>query len=181
MLSKQDILDAINKGELEIEPLIKDNLGPDSLDVRLGNKLLISRNINNVIDPKNPLNYWEKIEINKGFMLMPGQFVLGSTMEKLRLGKNIAAQIEGRSSIGRLGIMVHVTAGVVHAGFGIREPSSITLEIYSVNPNPVMIYSGMKIAQLAFFRLEQSVDKGYDEINGSRYVNQKEPLPPKPI
>ncbi len=181
MLSKQDILEAIKKGELSIEPFIEDNLGPDSLDVRLSNKLLVSRNINKVIDPKNPVNYWERIEISKGFMLMPGQFVLGSTIERLSLGRNIAAQIEGRSSIGRLGIMVHVTAGVIHAGFGIKEPSSVTLEIYSVNPNPVMIYPGMKIAQLAFFRLEHGVEKGYDELKGSKYTNQKEPLPPKPI
>ncbi len=180
LLSKNHILEEIKQGNIIIKPFEKKYLGVDTIDLRLSENVLISKNIGETIDPKNPTNYWVKKKIGKtGIILTPGTFLLGSTKERIGLGKGIAAFIEGRSSIGRLGIMVHVTAGLAHAGFGFKKPSTITLEIYSVNPNPVKLYANMRIAQLAFMRLSEKVKKGYDELG--RYINQQKPLPPKPV
>ncbi len=180
LLSRRDIIEYIKKGEIQIEPFDEKMIGVDTIDLRLGEDILIAENINKTIDPKNPEHYWKKEKIGEnGIELKPGSFVLASTMEKIGMGKSIAAFIEGRSSLGRLGIMVHVTAGLAHAGFGELEKSHITLEMYSVNPNPVKLYKGMGIAQLAFIKLSKPAEKAYDEIG--KYVGLKGPLPPKPI
>ena len=179
LLSREDILKEMEKGEIKIENYKEELLGMDSLDLRLDNKILEAVNINEVIDPKKPKHFWREVEISNGYILRKNQFILASTIEAIGLGKSIAAQIEGRSSIGRLGIMVHVTAGIIHAGFGIKKPSKITLEVYSLNPNPVKIFPGMRIAQLAFFKLSKPVEKAYDEIG--RYRALKGPTPPKPL
>ena len=180
LLNKEEIIEYIRKGEITVEPFEEKLVGIDSLDLRLGNEILIAKNINKTINPKNPENYWEKKEIGEeGVELKPGSFVLATTMEKIGIGKSIAAFIEGRSSLGRLGVMVHVTAGIAHAGFGELKPSHITLEMYSVNPNPVKLYKGMGIAQLVFVKLSKPSKTAYDEIG--KYVGLKGPLPPKPI
>lgn len=179
LMSDIDVLDAIEKGEVRVEPFDRSLLGPDSLDIRLGNEVLVSKTIGRTVDPNKPENFFEEQKINGSFTLEPGQFVLGTTMERISLSESVAAQIEGRSSLGRLGIMVHMTAGIIHAGFGAKEPSSLTLEIYSVNPNSVYLHAGMKIAQLSFFRLNRKASKGYDYIERSKYVYQSKPLPPK--
>lgn len=180
LLNGKEILNCIKTGEIKITPFDESLIGVDSLDIRLGNSVLIAKKINKVIDPKNPENFWEEKEIpDSGYILQPNSFVLGSTLEGIGIGKSISAQIEGRSSIGRLGIMVHITAGLIHTGWGTKEPSSITLEIYSINPNPVKLYKGMKIAQLAFFKLSSESDKAYDDIGN--YVAQKKAMPPKAI
>lgn len=180
LLNKEEILEYIERGEIKVEPFDKSLVGIDSLDLRLGEEILIAKDINKTIDPKNPENFWEKKYIGEnGIELKPGSFVLASTLEKIGIGKSIAAFIEGRSSLGRLGIMVHVTAGLAHAGFGELKPSHITLEMYSVNPNPVKLYKGMGIAQLAFIKLSKPSKTSYDEIG--KYVGLKGPLPPKPM
>ncbi len=177
LLSRQDILYLIEAGEISIEPFDKSLLGGNSLDVRLGSSILVAENIGKAIYALKPANFWKEVSIEGGFELTSGTLILGSTLEKVRLGKSVAAQIEGRSSVGRLGLMVHVTAGLIHAGFGEKQPSIITLEMYSVNPNPVKIFPGMRIAQLAFFKLSSPVEKAYDEYG--RYVGQRKPEPPK--
>ncbi len=180
LLSDEEILKEMEAGHLRIEPFNKELLGPDSLDIRLGNELLLAKNIPEVIDSRNPANFFDEVKIDDdGFVLSPGDFVLGTTLEKISLPDHIAAQIEGRSSLGRLGVMVHVTAGIVHVGFGKLKPSRLTLEIYSVNPNPVRLFPGMKIAQLSFFSLSKPVGKGYDELPSSKYAGQEKPLPAK--
>ncbi len=178
LMSDIDVLDATDKGEIQINPFDKNLLGPDSLDIRLGNEILISKIIGKIIDPNKPKNFFASRKIDP-FTLKPKQFVLGTTLERISLSDSIAAQIEGRSSLGRLGIMVHMTAGIIHAGFGAKEPSALTLEIYSVNPNSVYLHTGMKIAQLSFFRLNRKVSRGYDFIPTSKYVNQNKPCVPK--
>lgn len=179
LMSDMDVLEAMKKGEIKVVPFDKGFLGPDSLDIRLGNEVLISKTTGKTIDPNKPENFFESRKINGSFTLEPGQFVLGTTSERISLSESVSAQIEGRSSLGRLGIMVHMTAGIIHAGFGAKQPSALTLEIYSVNPNSVFLHAGMKIAQLSFFKLNRKASKGYDYITGSKYVHQSKPLPPK--
>lgn len=179
LMSDVEIEEAIKKKDIKIIPFERELLGPNSLDIRLGHEILVSKKRNIVIDPRNPEKFFEEVYIEDKFILEPYQFVLGTTLEKISLSTNIAAQIEGRSSLGRLGIMVHMTAGIIHAGFGAKEPSTLTLEIYSVNPNKVILYPKMKIAQISFFSLERAVSKGYDFIEKSKYVSQSKPLPPK--
>lgn len=176
LMSDTDVLEAIEKKEIRIEPFDASLLSPDSLDIRLGNELLVSKVIRKTIDSIRPEDFFESRKINDSFVLEPRQFVLGTTLEKIALSETIAAQIEGRSSLGRLGIMVHMTAGIIHAGFGSKEPSALTLEIYSVNPNRVLLHVGMKIAQLSFFKLTKKASKGYDSMPTSKYVQQKKPL-----
>ncbi|MDD5337778.1 MAG: dCTP deaminase [Candidatus ainarchaeum sp.] len=179
LMSDMDVLDAVKAGEIRVEPFERAFLGPDSLDIRLGNDMLVSKTVGKTIDPNRPENFFEARKINGSFTLEPGQFVLGTTVERISLSESVSAQIEGRSSLGRLGIMVHMTAGIIHAGFGAKEPSALTLEIYSVNPNSVFLHAGMKIAQLSFFRLNRKASKGYDFMATSKYVSQSKPLPPK--
>lgn len=182
IMSDYEILEAIKAGEIKIEPFEKANLGPDSLDIRLGREFLLSKNVGRTLDPlKKGEDYFEKVTMAQkdAFMLGHHQFILANTFEKIGLSDGIAAQIEGRSSIGRFGIVVHMTAGIIHAGFGSKKPSTLTLEVYSVNPNPVLLHPDMKIAQLSFFRLGKRASKGYDDIAGSKYVGQKGPQAPK--
>ena len=178
MLSGKQIKECIQRGEIIIEPFEERFLGPDSIDIRLGNQIMVAKNIADIIDSDSPADFWERRDIGeKGFMLNPNQFILGTIQEKIGVGKSLSCQIEGRSSVGRMGIMVHVTAGIIHAGWGITNPSRITLEMYSVNPNPVILRPGIKIAQLTFFRLDEAAEKGYDEISG-KYTGHKNPHPP---
>jgi len=179
MLSDQDILKAMKSGAIVIEPFNKQHLGPDSVDLTLDNTLLIAQQIGEIVDPRHNNQFFKEVVMDdEGFLLLPGMFILGSTRERISLSDNVAAQLEGRSTIGRLGIMVHVTAGVIHAGFGKQKPSALTLEIYSVNSNPVRIYPGMKIAQLSFFYLHTQTNKPYDETPHSKYKAQLKPRPP---
>ncbi len=178
LLSYQEIIDSVKSGAICIEPFSEELVGPDSVDIRLADTLLVAEKTNTTIDPRNPQSFFKEVKIPKdGFVLKPQAFVLGATLEKIGLGQNIAAQIEGRSSLGRLGIMVHVTAGIVHAGYGMCKPSRLTLEIYSVNPNPVLLVPGMKIAQLSFFTLKNETTKPYDKKRGSKYIGQEKPMP----
>ncbi len=179
LMSDVEVLEAMDAGSIKIEPFDRGLLGPDSLDIRLGNEVLVSRTVGKTIDPNKPDDFFESRKIDGPFTLEPGQFVLGTTLERISLSESIAAQIEGRSSLGRLGIMVHMTAGIIHAGFGAKEPSTLTLEIYSVNPNSVYLHARMKIAQLSFFKLNKKVSKGYDFISTSKYISQNRPLAPK--
>ncbi|MEM4366723.1 MAG: dCTP deaminase [Candidatus Anstonellales archaeon] len=180
LLSRSEILEEMAKGEIKIEPFEPGLVGPDAIDLRLGKKFMELRKADKPIDatriPKDI--YTEPIEAPEGYVLKPNTLVLGTTLEAVSLSNSISAQLEGRSSLGRAGILVHMTAGIVHAGFGKKEPSTLTLEIYSVNPNPVVVKPGMRIAQLSFMRLGKEAEKGYDEIAGSKYIAQKGPLPP---
>ncbi len=179
LLTDKEILRAIKDKDIIIDPFNVDYLGPDSLDLTLGNEILVSKNKEKIIDPKNIEDFFEKVIFDDYFILKPGQFILGTTYEKIGLSNKISAQIEGRSTLGRLGIMVHMTAGIIHAGFGAKKPNALTLEIYSVNPNPVKLYKNMKIAQLSFFKLNEEVNKGYDFIENSKYKYQSSVLKPK--
>ncbi len=179
LLSNADIERYIQQGDIKIDPFVPENVGPDSIDIRLSDKLLIAKKVDKVIDPQKGIDmeFDEHSLIDGPYAIRPGDFILGSTYEKIGLSNIITAQLEGRSSIGRLGIVIHMTAGLIHAGWGNKTPSTLTLEISSVNPNPVYLYNGMKIAQLSFFKLMGPAKKGYDDQSKSKYSEQQGPLP----
>ncbi len=177
LLSNRDIRNFIDRGDIIIEPFDPKHLGPDSYDIHLGSKVLISKIVNGVIDPMEGINMeFEEVDLREGpYLLKRGEFILADTLEKVGLANTVTGQLEGRSSLGRLGIVIHMTAGLIHAGWAHKEPSTITLEISSVNPNPVKLYYGMGIAQLSFHKLSSPAEGEYK----SRYDGQKEPLPSK--
>ena len=172
-LSKDEIIERIKEGDLVIDPFEEGHVGPDSVDLSLDGKFLMAKRVGILDGPKDFFDSVDDDEI----ILRQGDFVLGSTLEKVGLPNDIVGFLHGRSSLGRMGIMVHVTAGIVHAGFGHRNPSKLTLEIYSVNPNPVVLKKGMRVAQIAFARLGKKT-LGYDYLPESSYTDQDGPRPP---
>jgi len=179
ILSDRTILELVNKGELVIEPFDVELVGPSSMDLRLGNEFLIfERSKIEVIDPRRPLeNFTRRIFVEDGdyFIIHPGEFVLASTLEYIKLPDYIAARIEGRSSLARLGIVVHSTGGFVDAGF----EGQLTLEMSNLNIVPIKLYPRMKVAQLAFLIQDKPSEIPYGKRRTSKYFKQRGPLPSK--
>ena len=174
-----EIIELIEKKEIIIKPFDKKNVGPCSVDLHLDNIFSVFK-MGIVVDPKNPQSINSAIEnINVEnddfFIIAPGQFVLASTIETISIPKNIAATLEGLSSVARLGITVHA-AGLVNAGTGNVKPTTLTLEISCQNSSPVKLYPGMRIVQIIFHRLENASKTGYDERKSSRYIGQKKQI-----
>jgi len=179
ILSDKDIKEYIESGKIKINPVpdFEIQLGPASLDVRLDN---IFRVFNHTqipyIDPKNKSTFENlteviKIEENKPFVLQPGQFILASTLEEVELPDDIGARIEGRSSWGRLGIIVHSTAGYIDPGF----KGKITLEMSNIGMLPVLLYPGMRICQLSFEKLSSPAQKPYPQKKDAKYFGDQLP------
>lgn len=164
-LVDHEIADALTTGEIDIDGYtdIKQQLQPTSFDLRLSRSIVriqratespeqghgYWRNI--VIDVKKPMPsaaYKEMEVVSDSFIIQSGEFMLCSTEERVRLANCIKAEVEGRSSLGRLGLIVHATAGFVDPGF----EGNITLELYNLNPNPLRLYPGMRVCQLVFER-----------------------------
>lgn len=148
-------------------------IGPASLDFRLGNFFKMYKLHKTLcIDPKEsvPDEHVETIEVKDGdfFLLHPRDFVLGVTMEKIKIPYDLVARCEGRSSLGRLGLIIHSTAGFIDPGF----EGTITLEITNINTVPIKLYPGMRIGQFAFERIEGTVENTYDKRVGSKYMHQ---------
>lgn len=144
-----------------IDPYDPDQVEPASYDVRLGNDFKIfQRDETPFIDFNKPADITKDVRVEDhqvGFLLHPGEFVLGVTLEKLHMPDNVVARIEGKSSVGRLGLMVHVTAGFIDPGF--RGP--VTLEMVGVHPLPLLIHPGMLIAQISFQWMAAPAEKPY--------------------
>lgn len=158
-----------------IFPFEMRSLQPCSYDVHLDSRL-IRFSGGSVIDAESKIYPKDSVHEMKipaeGYILDPGEFVLGSTIEGVSIPKNLAARYEGKSSIGRLGLASHVTAGFIDPGFR----GDITLEIKNENTLPIRIKAGMAIGQLCFFTLNQEVNNSYgDPILGSHYFNQSGP------
>lgn len=181
LLSKNEIVQALNDKEILFDPLDLELVGTDSIDIRLGPKLLIAKKTGKVVDIKNGAEMeFDEHDLSKApYDMVPGEFILASTKEKFGVSNCIVGTLEGRSSMARIGIVIHQTAGLIHAGWGFKNPSKLTLEISSVNPNPVRIYDGMKIGQVSFMRLKENVDEGYDQMCNTKYKNLEGPLPTK--
>ncbi|MFW9932324.1 MAG: dCTP deaminase [Candidatus Thorarchaeota archaeon] len=177
MLSDQDIRKAIEAGEISITPQNDDAIGPCSIDLSLDSVFRVYHPGEPIdIHSNKPLDSGTRL-VNTGqdpFMILPGQFILGQTIEKISLSSRYAGFLEGRSSIARLGIIVHA-AGLVNPGTGIEKPGKLTLEIFCENLSPVLLYPGMRIVQLMFMPLSSEASTGYDKRTGSRYVGQDKP------
>ena len=178
ILSDRDILARIKKNEIIITSPLKnyqDQVHASSMDLRLGNFFKVYKHSQfAVLDPrKKQENITEMFEIenDKPFIVQPGEFVLGVTLEKVKIPNDLVARVEGRSSLGRLGLLVHATAGFVDAGF----EGTITLEIGNVNRMPIAIYPGQRICQLAFETMSSECLVPYGEKKSSKYQGQELP------
>ena len=176
ILSDRDIRAELSAGRIVIDPYVPDAVQPSSVDLHLGNRFRVFRNNRTaVIDPRaDQPELTELVEItgDEPFILHPGEFVLGATYERVALPDDLVARLEGRSSLGRLGLMIHSTAGYVDPGW----EGTLTLELSNVANLPIKLYDGMKIGQISFQRLSSPAEVAYgDERLGSRYRGQTDP------
>ncbi len=177
ILSDRDIKKYIKDGKIKIEPLpnFTDALGPNSLDLRLGNKFRVfNHSTIAVIDPRQKSeSITTEVTVigNNPFILHPQEFVLAVTYEHITLPDDICARLEGRSSLGRLGIVIHSTAGSINAGF----KGTLTLELANMGRIPVKLYPGMRICALSFEQLTTPSENPYHKRKGAKYLNQKGP------
>ena len=178
ILSDRSLREAIEGGRIIVDPLDESCVQPSSIDVKVGNLFRVFRNhTTGVIDVKQDLeNLTELISIDDDgvFMLHPGEFVLGSTLERVAVPDDLVARVEGKSSLGRLGLLIHSTAGFVDAGFD----GHITLELSNVASLPITIYPRMKIGQISFMTMTTPADRPYGKgASGSKYQGQRGPTP----
>lgn len=176
LLSDHDILAELDSGRITVDPFTDGMIQPSSFDVRLDKYFRVFDNHKYPhIDPaEDQSDLTRPIETDSDdiFILHPGEFVLGSTYETVALPNDIAARLEGKSSLGRLGLMTHSTAGFIDPGFS----GHVTLELANVATLPMKLYPGMKIGQMCFFRLSTPADYPYgSEKYGSRYQGQRGP------
>ena len=180
LLSDRDIAAEIKDGRVVVEPFDAKMIQPSSVDVRLDRFFRVFENHRyEVIDPsveQPELTREVAVAPNEFFILHPGEFVLASTYEVITLPDDIAGRLEGKSSLGRLGLLTHSTAGFIDPGFS----GHITLELSNVANLPVKLYPGMKIGQLCLIKLSSSAEHPYGSaIYGSRYQGQRGPTPSK--
>ena len=149
ILSKQEILNKIRKKEVLIKPFNKNNIGPASIDLTLDNKFRIFKNKNIDLKKDTYKNITTLIEKDK-ILLEPGQLILGITKEKIKLPENIFGILQGRSRYARLGLAIHITAAFVQPGINNKQ----ILEIKNVSNNKIILYSGMRICQLALLEVK---------------------------
>ena len=178
ILSDRSLREALAAGRIVIDPLDETNIQPSSIDLRVDGLFRVFRNHTaGVIDVKRDLtDLTELVEIPADgvFMLHPGEFVLGSTAERVAVPHDMVARIEGKSSLGRLGLLIHSTAGFIDAGFD----GHITLELSNVANLPITIYPGMKIGQISFLQMTTSADRPYGQgARWSKYQGQRGPTP----
>ena len=180
LLSDRDIIAAIDAGRVMLDPYEQEMVQPSSVDVRLDRYFRVFENHRYPhIDPsveQAELTRLVKCGPDEPFILHPGEFVLGATYEAVTLPDDIAARLEGKSSLGRLGLLTHSTAGFVDPGF----TGHVTLELANVANLPITLWPGMKIGQLCIFRLSSPAQHPYGSaVYGSRYQGQRGPTPSK--
>ena len=176
MLSDKSIREEIASGGIGIDPFSSDDVQPASVDLHLDDKVLVFRNSTApFIDLRRDipeLNEMVVIEDDGPFILHPGEFVLGSTLERIRLSDSIVARLEGKSSLGRIGLLIHSTAGFVDPGWD----GHLTLELSNVSRLPLTLYKGMPIGQISFQYLSTPAQNPYGSKElRSRYQGQTEP------
>ncbi len=180
LLSDRDIKAEIAAGRVKVEPFDGAMIQPSSVDVRLDRFFRVFENHKySVIDPsieQPDLTREVAVEANEEFILHPGEFVLASTYEIITLPDDIAGRLEGKSSLGRLGLLTHSTAGFIDPGFS----GHITLELSNVANLPVKLFPGMKIGQLCLIKLSSPAENPYGSaLYGSRYQGQRGPTASK--
>ncbi len=176
LLSDRDITAEVDAGRVVLSPYEPAMVQPSSIDVRLDRYFrLFDNHKYAVIDPaQEQPDLTRLVEVDPGepFVLHPGEFVLASTYERVSLPDDVAARLEGKSSLGRLGLLTHSTAGFIDPGF----TGHVTLELSNVATLPITLWPGMKIGQLCFFRLSSAAEHPYgSERHGSRYQGQRGP------
>jgi dCTP deaminase len=178
ILSDRSLRDAIAAGRIVIDPLDESCIQPSSIDVKIGNLFRVFRNHTaGIIDVKVDMeDLTELIVVPEDgvFMLHPGEFVLGSTLERVAVPDDLVARIEGKSSLGRLGLIIHSTAGFIDAGFD----GHVTLELTNIATLPITLYPNMKIGQVSFMQMTTPADNPYGKgARGSKYQGQRGPTP----
>ncbi len=176
VLSDRTIKEELAKGRIVVEPLDHSYIQPASIDVRLDRRLLVFRNARRpYIDVREDVgDLTESVEIDEEYpyILHPSEFVLGSTLESITLPDDIVARLEGKSSLGRIGLLIHSTAGYVDPGW----TGHLTLELSNVARLPITLYFGMKIGQISFLKLTSPAENTYGSpVLGSKYQGQTEP------
>jgi dCTP deaminase len=176
LLSDRDIKAELDTERVRIDPYDPGMIQPSSIDMRLDRYFrLFDNHKYPVIDPAKDqpeLTRLVDVDPDDGFVLHPGEFVLGSTLETVSLPDDLAARVEGKSSLGRLGLLTHATAGFVDPGFS----GHVTLELSNVATLPIILWPGMKIGQLCFFRLSSPAENPYGSAKyGSHYQGQRGP------
>ena len=178
VLSDRSIKKALAAGRLGIEPLDEQAIQPASVDLRLDGVFRVFRTTSrpyvDVAQDVDDLTELVEISPEEPFVIHPGSFCLGSTLETITIPNDIVARVDGKSSLGRLGLLVHATAGYVDPGW----TGKLTLELSNQSQMPIALYYGMRIAQISFIELTTAVDRPYgSEELGSKYQGQTGPTP----
>ena len=176
LLSDRDIRAELDRERIRLEPYEPGMIQPSSIDVRLDRYFrLFDNHKYPFIDPAEDqpeLTHLIEVRPDEPFILHPGEFVLASTLEVVTLGDQLAGRLEGKSSLGRLGLLTHSTAGFIDPGF----TGHVTLELSNVATLPIKLWPGMKIGQMCFFRLSSPAEKPYGSADySSRYQGQRGP------
>lgn len=178
VLSDKDIKYELSEGNLVIEPFYDKGLQiqPTTVDLRLDNEFIIFDKMNlshiDPLDENDIKQYSKELEVDNKFILHPGDFALAGTVERIEVPDYMIAEVEGRSSLGRLAIIVHATAGLCDPGY----EGDITLELSNLGSAPVVLRPGMRICQLKMAYLNSSAEKPYGEERNSKYQDQKGPV-----
>lgn len=179
ILSDKELKKYLNKGKIVIDPLIDEKqIQPSSIDMRIGDEFKVFKVIRKpYIDPKDQddiASYMESMIIEEGeaFIIHPNEFALATTYEYVKVPDDLVARVEGRSSMGRLGVTMHVTAGFIDPGF----EGKITLEISNIGAMPVALYPGQRVCQIVFETMTSPAEKPYGHPDrNSKYMGQKRP------
>jgi len=176
ILSDRSIREQLDQGRIQIEPLQAGCVQPSSVDLHLFDEFLVFRNSRrpfiDVREPQSDLTELIRVSDNEVFILHPGEFVLGSTSEVVGIPDDLVGRLDGKSSLGRCGLMIHSTAGYVDPGFVGR----LTLELSNVANLPIALFPGMRIAQISFSRMTTPAEHPYgDPALGSKYQGQMGP------
>ena len=176
VLSDHDIAAALAAGRIRVDPYDPTDLQPSSIDLHLDRSFRVFRNNRypfiDVRSPQPDLTELLNVADDEPFVLHPGEFVLGQTIEWVELPDDLVARLEGKSSLGRLGLLIHSTAGYVDPGW----KGNLTLELSNVANLPIALYFGMKIGQISFFEMSSPVDRPYGSKElGSKYQGQSSP------
>ncbi len=176
VLSDQSIREALEQQRIVIDPLDPEAIQPSSVDLHIGDQFLIFRKERRAVidlrEPPKDLMHEVNIPSGEAFVLHPGEFALGSTLERLGMPDDLVARLEGKSSLGRLGLLIHSTAGFIDPGFD----GQLTLELSNVARLPITIYPGMPIGQVSFWQMSTPAQRPYGSKDlGSKYQGQRGP------
>lgn len=176
ILSDKDIKKALKDGKITVDPLFPKSVQPASVDLHLGADFLVFRTHKDVcIDPQNPIEYlMDKVSIDdkKQFIIHPSEFALGITYEVVGVADDMVGRLEGKSSIGRMGLIIHATAGYLDPGNRLK----MTLELHNVSTLPIKLYYKMPIAQMSFTPLSSKAESPYNKKRfGSKYYGNMKP------